>query len=359
MNAALDDLVEVSDKNWTLSNDFSGWSPGGGIRVNVTAWELAEPISALTARARYRHAGQNDIAGAMSDLLAALRLRGWRDRRTAWVPTVNSLEVLNELCFAALENDVSRGESAGVIAYILNKLPRSLSEGMLTGVGLEGDVAQTLDRYYTDDGNGDGWLAVSVLGEGFAAPGMASGRRSRLWNVLSPLFNGRANVSRKFERYHREFGRIDTLSYAAGLAEFKRLQSRRLFNVTDGPFVQIASAMNEWTYRMVVVDLLKRRAAIIALALSAHKNDHGEYPTSLNQLTPAYLDRVPIDVLTAKPFEYQQDGDGYSLNEGQTLPEEMAWNYRWGISTQPTGPQPIYARSRPPPALEPASGGGK
>lgn len=358
VNAVLDDLVEVSNKKWTLTSDSSGWSARGGIGATVTAWELVETIAALTVRARYRQTAQNDVTGAMSDLLAGLRLCRRDERLPVWGPSVDMADILAELRFTAIENNVSREESARVMAYILNELPRSLSVGMLASMGLEGDVAQILDKYYTDDGNGDGWLAVSVVGKDSAVLGADTGRRSPLWNVLSPLFNGRADVSRKFEQFYLAFGRVDELGFDAGLAEFRRLQSRRLFNVTDGPFVLLASGMNEWTYRSVVKELLDQRSAIIALALSAYKNDHEQYPASLEQLTPQYIDRVPLDVLTAKPFKYQSNADGYSLNEGQTLPEEIVWSYAWGIGVPSTGPPPIYAPSRPPPAHEPAAGGG-
>ena len=58
----------------------------------------------------------------------------------------------------------------------------------------------------------------------------------------------------------------------------------------------------------VILSHFKVQARITALDLLLHmaqyRLDHGDWPESLNQLIPHYLDAIPTDPLTGKPFEY-------------------------------------------------------
>jgi hypothetical protein len=55
------------------------------------------------------------------------------------------------------------------------------------------------------------------------------------------------------------------------------------------------------------------RLTQIALALAAFKADHGSYPASLMELTGAYLQVVPDDLYSEKPFVYAPADGGYTL----------------------------------------------
>jgi hypothetical protein len=50
-----------------------------------------------------------------------------------------------------------------------------------------------------------------------------------------------------------------------------------------------------------------------AIALRLYKHRHEEYPQTLDALTPALLDTVPIDPYTDQPLSYSRDGEGYLL----------------------------------------------
>ncbi len=45
----------------------------------------------------------------------------------------------------------------------------------------------------------------------------------------------------------------------------------------------------------------------ILLAMAEHRLDHGEWPTSLDDLVPDYLDAIPINPVTGDPFEYDHE----------------------------------------------------
>lgn len=52
----------------------------------------------------------------------------------------------------------------------------------------------------------------------------------------------------------------------------------------------------------------------ILLAMAEHRLDHGDWPTSLDQLIPDYLDAIPTDPRTGDPFEYDHTpGESPSL----------------------------------------------
>ena len=54
-------------------------------------------------------------------------------------------------------------------------------------------------------------------------------------------------------------------------------------------------------------------ACEISVALRRYKLDHGSYPDDLAALTPAYLDKLPINPYTGQVPVYARDGSGFSL----------------------------------------------
>jgi len=53
--------------------------------------------------------------------------------------------------------------------------------------------------------------------------------------------------------------------------------------------------------------------SIICLALAAYKAEKGQYPDTLDKLSPAYLRTVPLDPFTDKPMKYARTEKGYKL----------------------------------------------
>lgn len=52
----------------------------------------------------------------------------------------------------------------------------------------------------------------------------------------------------------------------------------------------------------------RRDAAIIAIALELYRREHGKLPTTLGELTPRYLPRVPADPFDGQPLRYRLIG---------------------------------------------------
>jgi hypothetical protein len=51
----------------------------------------------------------------------------------------------------------------------------------------------------------------------------------------------------------------------------------------------------------------------LAFALAAYQRDHGHYPKKLDDLTPKYLDNIPIDLFSGEPLVYRPSKNGYLL----------------------------------------------
>jgi hypothetical protein len=49
---------------------------------------------------------------------------------------------------------------------------------------------------------------------------------------------------------------------------------------------------------------------LTACALERYRLKHAEYPANLKALTPEFVSRVPLDVLTGEPLNYERHGDG-------------------------------------------------
>ncbi len=59
--------------------------------------------------------------------------------------------------------------------------------------------------------------------------------------------------------------------------------------------------------------IMDRQLAQVALALRIYHEDHGQYPTILQDLSPKILPALPLDGFADAPFHYRRDGDGYLL----------------------------------------------
>jgi hypothetical protein len=55
------------------------------------------------------------------------------------------------------------------------------------------------------------------------------------------------------------------------------------------------------------------RLADLAFALAGYRSDHGRYPHSLKELSPAYIADIPNDPFTDRDLVYQSKGTGYLL----------------------------------------------
>jgi len=288
-------------------------------------------VGALAFRARYRHTEQNDLAGALADLRAALFVsqrdyvllsRGtwwWANRWLSLIPQF-------ELACLVQERDIPPPLAREMIKFLETELSLSVGQTVAFHSGLHRDIQQLLDRYYTDDGDGNGWLVLNAAHEVQFMFGMGSSTpRSGFWNLFSPLFNDRRAMAAKFVRQFQALGRLDSVDYRAGRTiAVLQGQPGRGISVLDGPLMQVTSGIDPESFQVGFVQVMRRRAIVVMLALSAYKHEHGEYPATLEGLVPDYLGEVPLDAFTHGPFGYTRDSpSSYDLGPARSLDEEL------------------------------------
>lgn len=62
--------------------------------------------------------------------------------------------------------------------------------------------------------------------------------------------------------------------------------------------------------------------ARVAIALERYRLAHGEYPESLDALTPQFIAKLPHDIINGQPLHYRRTSDGqfvlYSVGWNET-----------------------------------------
>lgn len=84
------------------------------------------------------------------------------------------------------------------------------------------------------------------------------------------------------------------------------------------------------TFELDAMRSIRIEMTKIALALSAYRTEHGEYPEKLQMLVPQYVDRLPVDPFVNGPLQYRRQDKGYLL-------------YSVGANCKDdTGPKPLH-----------------
>jgi hypothetical protein len=177
-----------------------------------------------------------------------------------------------------------------------------------------------LARAYTDDGRGGGRLTpagLRALTDDFRfnpTPGFPHDTLGRLVGPAAILLTpGRAAQRAKFDQL-----------FEAGLASL-RVPLREA-----GPDPDVEAFVNSGAARLRYLPvhltltyaerfrlsaeryLGARDGVLVGMALELHRRRAGQYPVTLNELTPGLLPEVPVDRISGKPVRYRL-GDGRPL----------------------------------------------
>ena len=86
----------------------------------------------------------------------------------------------------------------------------------------------------------------------------------------------------------------------------------------------------ESSYQLAMRALASNAATVTAVALSAYKTEHAQYPAQLADLVPDYLPALPADPITRQPMRYRlQKRHGfvvYSVGENAVDDGGLLWN---------------------------------
>ncbi len=82
-----------------------------------------------------------------------------------------------------------------------------------------------------------------------------------------------------------------------------------------------------WAILRMQEDAVQRNAAIVSMALSAWRIEHGTLPQTLEQLVGTYFDRLPLDPYTGEAFGYRREGFPTPIRFGQPYAQAIPANW--------------------------------
>ena len=208
-------------------------------------------------------------------------------------------------------------------------------------------MGDTLQRIYTDDGNGDGRLTpeglkllsgiVDLMGQDAETP-VALSLTGPAFMIASP---GRRETREQYERVINHYVEFRdkpmwTWTQSPDLdATIAELKAGNRFSVAYllTPALGRTLITGNWTR-------LWRQTTLAAIALEQFKRANGRYPDTLNELVPTYLATLPTDVVDGQPIRYRLvegkpvlysigmdrvDNDGRPAMEGDTPARTQDW----------------------------------
>lgn len=222
-------------------------------------------------------------------------------------------------------------------------------------------VEDLIQRTFTDDGCGDGWLArPDLLDEwtrGFL-PGPEIPTNAPILPVRSALSAGRRRVMDR----HREIAALAQEEAATPLWKRReskadeaqqRMVSGQFERLRYAPLPEITASFSRASY-LYEVATLKRDATLTAIALELYHRRRGAYPAALAELVPQFLPSVPLDRYDGRPLKYRLESGKpllYSVgvdrdDDGGVLPKNAS--KRWANRDAREWMPPDAARSADP-----------
>lgn len=177
----------------------------------------------------------------------------------------------------------------------------------------------SVQRLYTDDGHGDGRLAgnASALDQG-GGPGPSA------WDRVAAGFMGlfvmsRAELVAEYDRRlgaQRAWAEIP-LWERGSAAEYVGFEEHEPAEMMMVSLDQALLATFEILWKVQVAAAssdFQKDATRVVIALERARLETGSWPSSLDELVPDYLDRVPIDPFSGEPLLYTHTDTGIVLH---------------------------------------------
>ncbi len=272
--------------------------------------------SALNERALIRLSG-DDVAGFREDLMTSHRLAHLLAQRPTLIERMVAVAIDRSTCAftrVGLTSGKLNREQARAMAVELAAIGDLPSFAVAVDQGervFALDTLQTLAK--------QGPVRAGQLINAFTDQGI-SGMPALLRFVPIPYEAAMRRVN------HYEDGALAALrepTYSKRLAALKASQeqiqlghtaSLSMWDLTSPKWPEqlFAPALLQVLQKEVSAQM-ESRLTQIASILAAFKSDHGVYPATLTELSPAYLAVVPIDLFTDKPLIYSRTEKGYLL----------------------------------------------
>lgn len=251
--------------------------------------------------------------------------------------------LINYLLSLRLLNDANR-----FLGEVLAEHPSAISEqqiqqlvrarGSINGffnVPIEAEAVffmDTVQRVYSDDGNGDGFLTVDgirLLGQFFSDP-----QNDRLWDqnglgeiapvLAAPIIRMKSPSRKEVVCSYREL--MDHIADEAKWplwkvlhhkSEAEKFIQRTKSNIVPNSLKIDLVAFMGVSYQRLLIRSLESQAADNALgvALATHqfRISHERLPESLDELVPDLLEQVPLDQSSGQPLAMKHFDSGLTL----------------------------------------------
>ncbi len=284
----------------------------------------------LSADAR-QAAITGDSAAALDDVLALLGLSS-QAQETPFMICSLVAEAVQEQARAVIHDILAQKPDLWSDDQIRDLAHQLAASPIDWRRGFEGERAgfyDTVQRLYTDNGNGNGRLALKANNEQslFALlDSVSTGRpagASTFSNVIAAMFTlPAANIvvaSRK--EMTAQFDKItDQALTKLNMPYWERMHALSLADemksLTDGPiaryrylFVSLLTPAYDTILNKAVVSDSERHGVFLGLALELYHREHHKWPTSLDELSPRWSPAVPVDPITGKPLHYKVVND--------------------------------------------------
>lgn len=326
-DAPLVDQPESADRSQPSEN------PSPVFLLLLPQTKLAQAARFLMVDARLA-AAAHDSGRATADLAAAVAMAAHiREPRFA-VSQLYSWQVVSEVC--SLVGELLASEPDMFSDDELAELDRQLREYAAAGFPFDASLERATmedieQRWFTDDGQGDGHLYPELEGQSrsMSAKALLPLRQSHWKNVTISRKEYREKIAELFASVEQEFAQpVWSHNGFSFDRELNRLaEDARWFPVTK-TFPDLSTPYFEGHRADMQVD-----ATRAAIALARYRLAHGDWPESLANLVPELLDAVPLDRFDGEPLRYKlEDGEPciYSVcldrkdDSAQSVPFEVA-----------------------------------
>jgi len=346
VSEAVEKLRALRGRPWRYKPDAESWDAAFRA-IPQGIWDLLE---LLVAHARYVHAELGAPHDAREDLGTALWLTqpDARWRFTGYFYTSRVGIALDELmCMAGelvLDDAIARDLEREVRA-----LPDFEASWLATIHDERVHFEEVIQKSFTDDGTGNGWLVLSEqenASQSTWSYGGWSSSKSTLWNLSSPLYHDRRRTMQTLGTY------LDWLEAMTDRSPSEAMRSLVVagepFDPRDGPALWLGGSARsqDMTFKSCLRASAQRSATLMVLAAERFEAERGKLPASPEDLVPEYLAEVPKVI----------DNDDLEFYYGQSYPQRF--DYTWERLLRGARPEPIGGPRAEPLAPQPNSGGG-
>lgn len=300
--------------------------------------KFRDAMFSLRCRAWYL-ATKGDIRGAWDCVIATCRMSqhmGTRGRMQ-----INLGQAMQGLAHATAFNLLSQTDmDSGLLAQLQTQFEEILAAR--TTPGFEGDeilLRDAIQRYFTDNGKGDGHVVPRLLYDQYRKikppKNELDANAAYLKHLGIAWFHPtRVQTVQTLERLTRRAGELVPLPpgemRAKGTSHKEELEKLAKGNyfLHSLIVVQTLAQTSELFHRAGV----SGEALVATMGLLRFHKDKGTWPASMEELAAAgYIQRVPIDPYSGKPLVYRQLDESFTLYSlGQDFDDDGGTGYRWG-----------------------------